>query len=256
MQTDILNVRGVHFGAGKPKICVPIVERNRETILSFAEKALDKKPDLLELRVDWFEGLYNIEAVISLLKELREIIADTVLLFTIRTSNEGGEADINVSDYKLICERACGSGYIDLLDVEAFMEEGLLDDICEMAHQNNVYVVASNHDFEKTPEEQEIVRRLQYMDEHGADIPKIAVMPTKERDVLALLSATLQYKEECGMKPVITMSMGKLGVLSRMSGEVFGSAVTFATAGQASAPGQIGIEKMKNILDVLHLDRQ
>ena len=70
MQTDILNVRGVHFGAGKPKICVPIVERNRETILSFAEKALDKKPDLLELRVDWFEGLYNIEAVISLLKDL------------------------------------------------------------------------------------------------------------------------------------------------------------------------------------------
>ncbi len=255
MTTDILNVRGVQFGVGKPKICVPIVERNRESILSYAEKALNMKPDLLEIRMDWFEGLYNVEAVVSLLKDLRETIADAVLLFTIRTSKEGGEAELTVDDYRVICERACQSGCIDLLDVEAFMEEGLLDALCEVAHQNNVYVVASNHDFEKTPEEQEIVRRLQYMKEHGADIPKIAVMPTDERDVLTLLSATLAYKEENSTKPVITMSMGKLGVVSRLSGELFGAAVTFATVGHASAPGQIAINEMQNILDVLHLDR-
>ena len=35
------------------------------------------------------------------------------------------------------------------------------------------------------------------------------------------------------------MSMGKLGVISRICGEVFGSAVTFGTAGKASAPGQL-----------------
>lgn len=255
MKTEVLNVRGVQFGVGKPKICVPIVERNREAILSYAEKALDMKPDLLELRIDWFEGLYNVEAVISLLKDLREIVADTVLLFTIRTCAEGGEADITIDDYKVICERVCESGCIDLIDVEAFMEEGLLECVCEMAHQNGVYVVASNHDFEKTPDEQEIVRRLQYMDEHGADIPKIAVMPTRERDVLTLLSATLRYREEEGTKPIITMSMGRIGAISRMTGEVFGSVVTFAAAGQVSAPGQIAIDEMTNILDVLHLDR-
>ena len=114
MQTDIVNVRGIQVGQDKPKICVPIVERNRETILSCAERALDMKPDLLELRVDWFEGLYNVEAVISLLQELREVIEDTVLLFTIRTGNEGGEADIDASTYKMICERVCQSGYIGI----------------------------------------------------------------------------------------------------------------------------------------------
>lgn len=256
MEVEVLNIRGVQFGKGKPKICVPIVERNRETILSYAEKALDKKPDLLELRMDWFEGMSNVQTVVSLLKDLRDVIGDTVLLFTIRTANEGGEADISVQDYEVLCQRACESGCIDLIDVEAFVQEGLLERICEIAHQNNVYVVASNHDFEKTPKEQELVRRLQYMEEHGADIPKLAVMPQNERDVITLLSATLRYHEDGGRKPIITMSMGKLGGASRMAGEAFGSAVTFATAGQVSAPGQIAIEEMKNILDVLHLDRQ
>lgn len=216
---------------------------------------MDTSPDMLELRVDWFEGLYNTEAVISLLKDLREIIGDTVLLFTVRTSNEGGEAEISVADYELLCGRACESGWIDLIDVEALMEEGLLERVAEVAHRNNVYVVASNHDFEKTPEEQEIVRRLRYMDEHGADMPKIAVMPQCERDVLTLLSATLQCKEQGGVKPLITMSMGKLGVISRMAGELVGSTVTFATAGQVSAPGQIRVNEMKPVLDLLHLDR-
>ena len=255
MTTKALQIRSVQFGEGRPKICVPIVERNRETILSYAEKALDVAPDMLELRIDWFEGLYNTETVVSLLKDLRQIIGDTVLLFTIRTSNEGGEAQISVEEYEALCRRACESGLIDLIDVEAFMEEGLLERITEVAHRNHVCVIASNHDFEKTPDEQEIVRRLIYMDKMGADIPKIAVMPNTERDVLTLLSATLQYQELGGVKPIITMSMGKMGVISRMAGEVVGSAVTFATAGQISAPGQITVDAMKPVLDLLHLDR-
>lgn len=255
MKTEVLNVRGIQLGMGTPKICVPIVERNRETILSYVERALDAKPDMLELRVDWFEAMHNVEAVVSLLKEVRDIVGDTVLLFTIRTCEEGGEADISLEDYEMLCTRACQSGYIDLLDVETFMVEGLLERLSKVAHDNNVCVVASNHDFEKTPTEQEIVRRLRYMEEQGADVPKIAVMPETERDVLTLLSATLRYREEGGCKPVITMSMGKLGMVSRMAGEVFGSAVTFAATGQISAPGQIAIQEMKPILNVLHLDR-
>ncbi len=255
MAMKTLKIRGVQFGEGKPKICVPIVERNRETILSYAERALDMAPDLLELRIDWFEGLYNVETVVSLLKDLRDVIGDTVLLFTIRTVGEGGEADISLEDYETLCARVCESGWIDLIDVEAFITDGLLKRVTEVAHRNQVYVVASNHDFEKTPEEQEIVRRLIYMDENGADIPKIAVMPKTERDVLTLLSATLQYQEQGGSKPVITMSMGKMGVISRMAGELTGSTVTFATAGQVSAPGQITVNEMKPVLDLLHLDR-
>ncbi len=255
MVTDVLSVRGILFGKGKPKICVPIVERNRETILSYAEKALELHPDMIEVRVDWYEGVNQVESVIALLRDLRLVIGDTLLLMTIRTENEGGEFAGTIEEYRMLCMRACESGWIDFIDVEALIDEELLEHITKIAHQCGVYVVASNHDFEKTPDEQEIVRRLKYMDEQGADLPKIAVMPNCERDVLTLLSATLRYREQGGKKPIITMSMDAMGLISRLTGELVGSAVTFATAGRVSAPGQIHVNDMQPILEVMHFDR-
>ncbi len=255
MVTDVLSVKGVLFGEGKPKICVPIVERNKETILSYAEKVLEFHPDMIEIRVDWFEGVNQVESVIALLRDLRMVIGDTLLLMTVRTKNEGGEFEGTVEEYRTLCIKACESGWIDFVDVEAFMDEGLLLDITSIAHDCDVCVIASNHDFEKTPDEQEIVRRLKYMDEQGADLPKIAVMPNCERDVLTLLSATLRYREQGGKKPVITMAMDAMGLISRLTGELVGSAVTFATAGRVSAPGQIHVNDMQPILEVMHFDR-
>lgn len=93
----------------------------------------------------------------------------------------------------------------------------------------------SNHDFHKTPAAEEIVQRLRKMQELGADIPKIALMPQNKADVLTLLSATLEMQERYADRPIITMSMAKTGVISRLSGEVFGSAATFGAVKKASA---------------------
>lgn len=252
MQTIGIKVRNIEIGTGIPKICVPIVARTREDILEMLNSVLAKKPDCIELRIDWFEEVMEWEKVLELLREIRERIGNTVLLFTFRTGNEGGEKDISSEDYKVLCENACQSGYIDMVDVEAFKEEGLLAAICEIAHANGVYVVASNHDFGKTPAEADLVERLQFMEQAGADIPKIAVMPQNTRDVITLLSATLRYRENGGEKPVITMSMGGVGAISRLSSEIFGSAVTFAAVGKTSAPGQITIEEVRQTMDILH----
>ncbi len=51
--------------------------------------------------------------------------------------------------------------------------------------------------------------------------------------------------------PVITMSMGPIGQLSRVAGSVTGSAVTFGAGAEASAPGQLGAAELKQILDIL-----
>lgn len=56
-------------------------------------------------------------------------------------------------------------------------------------------------------------------------------------------------KNKYFVTPVITISMGKLGVASRLCGEVFGSAMTFASAGDSSAPGQISFDVMNLVLD-------
>ncbi len=252
MQVTGIKIRGIEFGKGMPKLCVPIVGHTEKEILTQAQDIMRNQPDCVELRIDWFQDVSNVQKVLHMLADLRPVIGDTVLLFTFRSEQEGGRRSITCEDYKALCTAACTSGYIDLLDVEAFMQEGLLASICEIAHRNGVYVVGSNHDFEKTPDEEDIVSRLKYMDEQGADIPKIAVMPQKERDVLTLLSATLTYYETGGIKPIITMSMDDIGMVSRIAGEIFGSALTFATVGRASAPGQIPIDEARQSLRVLH----
>lgn len=122
--------------------------------------------------------------------------------------------------------------------------------LVEAAHENNVKVVASNHDFEKTPKKEEILMRLCKMQEMEADIVKIAVMPKTERDVLVLLDATLAMKELHRNTPVVTMAMGKKGLISRLVGQMFGSAITFGSVGAASAPGQIPAEALRTLLQV------
>lgn len=89
------------------------------------------------------------------------------------------------------------------------------------------------------------------MQDCGADLLKLAVMPQDAADVLTLLSATLEMSEKYAKQPVVTMSMGAKGAVSRLAGEVFGSAMTFGSAGVASAPGQVSVPELKMALEVL-----
>ncbi len=94
--------------------------------------------------------------------------------------------------------------------------------------------------------------RLRKMQELGADLPKIAVMPQNKRDVLTLLLATEEMTRKYADRPIITMSMAGTGVISRLCGEVFGSALTFGAAKKASAPGQMGVNELETVLRLLH----
>ena len=91
------------------------------------------------------------------------------------------------------------------------------------------------------------------MQQAGADLPKLAVMPQSRADVLELLAATVEMTDHHPETPVITMSMGALGAVSRLCGEAFGSAMTFANPGTASAPGQVGLDVVNAVLDSLRL---
>ena len=109
-----------------------------------------------------------------------------------------------------------------------------------------------NHDFDKTPDKEEIISRLKKMQTLNADICKIAVMPNSSQDVVVLLDATATMQTEFADRPIVTMSMGGLGVVSRLAGETFGSAMTFGAAKKASAPGQVPIAELRSVLDLLH----
>lgn len=247
-----VEVRNVKIGEGLPKICVPIVGKTKEEILKEAA-TFDQIPlDLVEWRVDWFDGVMDQDQVLDTAKALREVLKEIPVLFTFRTSNEGGEKAISVEDYVALNKVIAASSYVDLIDVEAFTGEEAVRDMIEAAHACGVKVVASNHDFHKTPSKEELVRRLSYMQELGADIPKIAVMPQDKKDVLTLLAATEEMNREHDETPIITMSMSAAGVISRICGECFGSALTFGAASKASAPGQMGVADLRQVLELLH----
>ena len=236
-----VKVRNIEIGAGAPKIIVPIVGVTKEEILSAARSFEVIPIDV----VDFAE-------VEDVLKELRDILGDTPLLMTFRTSKEGGEKAIDADAYKELNIKAAQSGYVDLVDVEIFTGDTIVSEIINEVHAAGVKVIASNHDFDKTPAKADIIYRLRKMQDMGADIPKIAVMPQSKKDVLTLLAATEEMTSCYADRPIITMSMAGTGVISRLCGEVFGSSMTFGAAGKASAPGQMGVEDLNTVLALLH----
>lgn len=245
-------VRNVKIGEGMPKICVPIVGTTREEILEMANEIIKVPADMVEWRVDFYESVFEIQKVVKLLKDLREILGELPILFTFRTRKEGGEKELNSKAYTLLYKMVIESGLVDLIDVEVFSMNDAVRSILDNAHKHGVKVIGSNHDFEKTPNKDELVQKLFYMQQVGADIVKIAVMPTCEEDVLTLLEATRHMVKNGGTCPLVTMSMSGMGVVSRMAGELFGSSITFGMVKNASAPGQIDTRDLKNILELMH----
>lgn len=247
-----IQVRNISIGEGRPKICVPIVGKTRMEILAEASSFSALPVDVAEWRADWYTDVFSTDKVIETARRLRETLGNTPILFTFRTSEEGGEKSISPEDYCALTVAAAESGYVDLVDVEAFTGDHIVKEIIRKAHDCGVKVIASNHDFNKTPSKEEILNRLKKMLKLRADIPKIAVMPNSRQDVLTLLSATLEMTEKYADRPVITMSMAGTGVVSRLTGETFGSALTFGAASKASAPGQISVEKLQQVLNIIH----
>lgn len=244
-------IKNVEFGAGQPKICLPVVARTDAEIRQQLMTIAHGQPDLVEFRADWYTDVMDRSARRFALDGIRTLLPQTPLLFTYRTRREGGENELSDADYLRLCLEVIEDCAADLIDVELFMGEEIVAQIVRAAHEKGIAVICSSHDFEKTPAREEMIRRFHAMEALGADLLKLAVMPQSAEDVLTLLSATAEM-DTTGSRPVISMSMGKLGAISRLCGEQFGSCVTFGAAGKASAPGQIEARALRAVLEILH----
>lgn len=249
---EAVKVKNIKIGEGIPKICVPLVGITKEEILSSAAEMKEIPVDVVEWRADWYEHVFDTEKVLETAGEVKGVLGEIPLLFTFRTKKEGGEKEMDSQSYSRLVTKISESGYVDLVDMELFTGDETVQDVVKKAHESGVKVIISNHDFDKTPDKEEIITRLKKMQELGADIPKIAVMPRERKDVFTLLDATREMYENYAEKPLITMSMAGMGIISRLCGEEFGSALTFGAAGKASAPGQVPVENLKHVLTLLH----
>ncbi len=255
------DVKGIRIGEGMPKICVPLVATDMEMLAKEAKHAELAPCDLVEWRVDHY--IFTIAERMRELRELelpreglRAIRSQTSkpVIMTMRTSEEGGMLELGRRDYYTVIRDIIENEdtHPDILDIEAFDtddEDGFdrVEFIADMARENGIATILSNHDFNKTPPVEEIVKRICIMDKLGADLPKVAYMPQTEEDVYKVIEAARVTSEYCD-KPFIALAMGDEGLPTRICCGQQGSAVTFATIGQASAPGQVEVNRMRTLL--------
>ena len=241
----VIERKGQKINGGRPIVCVPVMAEREEEILRQAKDFIGRGARMLEWRLDFFEGL----------GDLKPLCENTLLLTTVRTRHQGGNAAVTEQElmdtYMLLAE----SGAVDLIDVE-FFELSQPAKVIRQIQQQDVLAVTSHHDFGETPDYGVMTALLEQMERGGADLVKLAVMPREASDVLELLRATSDFYEEHEETPVISMSMGQLGLVSRAVGEIFGSCVTFAAMEGASAPGQPVAEDLEKVLDFFGKERQ
>lgn len=249
---NVINRKNLMIGDGTPKIVVPIVDQTRDEILSTARKLSGLNIDIIEWRVDFYKDVADVASAVETLEKLKQILGSKLILFTFRTVHEGGNCDIDLATYTKLNKAIAETGNADFVDVEIMLDEDVVRQNINNIQAANVLVVASNHDFDATPPKEELIARMLKMQDFGADILKIAMMPRNQTEVLNLLAATYEMSELHARRPIVTMSMGPLGVISRISGEIFGSAMTFAAVGKTSAPGQIPLEDLEQTLSIIH----
>ena len=245
----------LRLDSSSPTIIVPITARDlTELDQSAAASAAAPAGAAAEWRIDLFtpftdRGGSDPAQAVTALERLAGLLPDTPILATFRTTAEGGSAEIAADSYVALIEAVAATGLAAAVDVE--YRHPRAGRAIAAAHRHGTPVVASNHDFDATPPAEEIMARLEAMEAAGADAAKIAVMPRSAADVVTLLDATERRYRQARI-PLITMSMGELGAVTRIGGGTFGSAATFATVGAASAPGQLPATGVRAALDLLH----
>ncbi|WP_258223965.1 type I 3-dehydroquinate dehydratase [Stenotrophomonas sp. HMWF003] len=251
-----LQVGTLRLGEGAPRTIVPITGATAEQALQQAAViAASPATDLAEWRIDYLDIATDGKALVTLGKRIARTLDGKPMILTFRTQAEGGSKPISDADYAALYATLLRGGFTQLIDVEMFRDPERVAALVAQAHAAGVKVVMSSHDFHATPAREEIVARLLRQETMGADVLKIAVMPRDAGDVLALLDATWQVRQR-SRKPLLTMSMGGTGVVSRLAGETFGQALTFGMIGTPSAPGQVEVEQLQQVLQVIHASSQ
>ena len=243
---------GTVLGTGIPKVCVPVIGRNAPLFLKNLEAACSAEPDLIELRIDTLSCQMSDAALLSVLQQAvptARLICPVIL--TDRSTRDGGDGAPD--RYTALLSHILTAGLpVDLLDIEISSGKNNFTSLQNMAAGRHIPVIASWHDFNTTPSASDIGNIFDLMQTWHADIGKIAVMPQHTDDVDRLTAAAAEADKRLSI-PIIAISMGALGTRTRLECEQFGSCMTFASALDASAPGQVGIADVKAALSRHHV---
>lgn len=247
-----VEVKGRVFGGDKLLECIPVISRGHDELIRDMTQVASHAPDIIEWRVDWFDRLDEPDYVTASLKEIGPIVDGIPILLTFRHISEGGAKEESQQVRLDVIRATCETGLIDVVDVEQANPVAFVEEVSSIVRANSAKLLISTHDFSATPSEEEILDRIKKSKDMGADIAKVCYLPKDFTDVLNVAKATYRARSGECLIPLITVSMGALGGITRIMGREIGSDLSFLSAAGASGPGQVNIEDyrtMKRIID-------
>lgn len=240
----------VVLGKGMPKVCVPVMGKSLSEMAQAAARARDAQADIIELRIDSLSEMPDAETALEACRAVRRQAPETALLFTLRTRRDGGAGGTDAAAYEALLCAMIESGLCDGVDCELSVGNEVFSRIAAQARAAGVTLVGSSHEFGEIGDMQRAAEWLIKQQELGADVCKAAVMTRTHTQALEAALMFARTKEKLKI-PMIGIAMGPAGALTRIGAAYMGSCLTFGTAGEASAPGQIDARTLRRALEII-----
>lgn len=244
-------IKKLNLTKNKVSICIPLVGKNRDSIVQECLEVKKMNPDIIEWRADYLEDANILSNILNNLKEIKDILPEYPIIFTLRIKEEGGQIKIPQENRIHIITEVIKSNEIDFVDIEFINDVEFINTVMDCAKKNDVKVIISNHNFLTTPSKEEIYDILVNMQNLNCDVVKIAFMPNTIDDVVSQIFASNEFSKKYKDMLLISISMAKLGLITRIAAEVFGSCLTFCAGSDISASGQISISELRKGINLL-----
>ena len=224
------------------KLVVSIMPRTLEEAQQLDRSRYDGA-DVIEWRADFLDK----NEILTVAPAVFEKFAGREILFTLRTRGEGGQIDLTSEEYLAIIQDIQSIYHPDYIDFEFYSHREVFEQMLEFSN-----LVLSYHNFQETPENMmEILSELTSL---SPKLVKVSVMAHNEQEVLDLMNYTRGFKTLNPEQDYVTISMGKVGKISRLTADLTGSSWSYASVGEESATGQIPLENMRRIRELLNED--
>jgi 3-dehydroquinate dehydratase-1 len=244
MKTRNGNTRIGDLVLGKqPVYCVTVLESTVAAASAAATAAIQAGADCLELRLDKLKRLSEVGVLV------RAVRGPAIAVC--RPPRWDGFFKGSEQERVSRLLKAIEEG-IPAVDVDLITPAALRRKVIRAAKARGTTVMISYENFHSTPPVARLLERLREQKALGADIGKFAVMATSYRDVLTVLSVTIEARRRLGI-PFVAIAMGAYGSSSRPVGLLFGAAMTYGCTakGKEGAPGQLPVAQVRRIVENL-----
>lgn len=224
------------------KIVVSVMPRSLEE----AQQIDITKYELADI-IEWRADYLSKDEVLTVAPAIFEKFVGREILFTLRTTAEGGYISLSSEEYIGLIKEIQALYQPDYIDFEYFSHKDVFNEMLEFSN-----LVLSYHNYDETPSN--IMELFSEMTSLSPRVVKIAVMPKTNQDVLDLMNFTRGFKTLNPEQSYASIAMGKLGRITRISGELMGSCWSYSSLEEAIVPGQIPLHQLAKLFEVLDAD--